>query len=373
VASRPTSSPRRATPLEGKSDQSLRERRRGAARVYEGRQATPGARVSVYTNLDGRDFRYFQFVFGRAQNSSDEEIVKELDDPEIDSPQVLYRQLAKDNYPVCPVCGKAPANVSHCAQAEQMRESGKRQPGPGTGRRTELPAAFSASELFADTLRGLLASVADLEFRHDSSQDGRVVGTDAIAGSSYLSRWCEINGKTVENLSEEQWDDLCARHGQDPAVKGFWVEGGGLKRAAGAARQPAEPETTLIGVYALAGGDMERLLEILYPGTPAQETREAIRKRVEGRKKPDKMDGLKAIAGQLATLVRGQSLSGAPPPGLTAVEHDAACHITMLRDEKYSNEEILAKLSNHRMADGLKLSMEDVHRLGNLRLKYPED
>jgi len=149
--------------------------------------------------------------------------------------------------------------------------------------------------------------------------------------------------------------------------------GAGLKRAVGAARQPAEPETTLIGVYALAGGDMERLLEILYPGTPTQERREAIRKRVEGKKKLDKIDGLKAIAGQLATLVRGEPLGGAPPPSLTAVEHDAACYITVLRDEEHSDEEILAKLSNHRMAGGSKLSMEDVHRLGSLRLRYTED
>jgi hypothetical protein len=347
------------------------ERRRGAgrsARVYSPRQTT----VSVHEKLDGRDLRYFKFVFGRAQRLPIEDIIKDLDDPEIDSPQVLYQQLARDGYPVCSKCGKAPVNGMHCAQAEQMRESGKRQPGPGTGRGTELPTALPASDLFAHTLSGLLASVADLEFRHDRSQDGRIAGTDAIVGSAYLSRWCEINGKIVENFSEEEWDDLCARHGQDPAVEGFWVDGGGLKRAAGAARQPAEPETTLIGVYALAGGDMERLLDILYPGTPTQEVREAIRKRVEGKKKPDKIDGLKAIAGQLATLVRGQPLDGAPPTALTAVEHDAACYITELRGEEHSDEEILAKLSNHRMADGSKLSMEDVHRLGNLRLRYTE-
>ena len=325
--------------------------------------------MSVHEELDGRDLRYFKFVFGRAQRWPIEAIVKDLDDPEINSPQVLYQQLARDGYPVCPECGKAPVNVTHCAQAE----SRKQQPGPGTGRGTELPAALPASELFAHTLRGLLASVTDLEFRHDRSQDGRIVGTDAIAGSAYLSRSCEINGKIVENFSEEKWDELCARHGQDPAVEGFWVEGDGLKRAAGAARQPAEPETTLIGVYALAGGDMERLLEILYPGAPTEEIREAIRKRVEGKKKLDKIDGLQAIAGQLATLVRGQPLDGRPPTGLTAVEHDAACHITVLRDEGHSDEEILEKLSNHKMADGSKLSMEDVRWLGNFRLRYTEN
>jgi hypothetical protein len=233
-----------------------------------------------------------------------------------------------------------------------------------------LPAPSRASELFADLLRSLLSSAATLEFRYDSSQDGRIAGTDVIPGPSYFSRRYEREGRIVENWSEEQWKALCISHGQDPAVEGFWTEGGGLNRAAGAERHPAEPETTLIGIYALAGGDMEPLIEALYPGPPNAQTREAIRKRVEGKKKPDNMDGLKAIAGQLATLVRGQTLVGAPPPGVAAVEHDAACYISMLRDANHSYEEILAKLANHRMADGSKLSMADVHRLAGLKLKY---
>jgi hypothetical protein len=250
---------------------------------------------------------------------------------------------------VCPACGAAPIDKKHSCES-------KRQPGPGTEKSSELPDPSLASELFADTLRSLLARVADLEPRHESSQDGRIVGRDTFVGSLYLSRRDERNDKDVENFSEERWNDLCARHGQNPTVEGFWVEGDGLKRAAGAARHPAEPLTTFIGVYALADGDMNRLLEMLYPGTPTQETLEAIRKRVDGKKKPDNMDGLKALAQQLATLVQGQGLSGAPPPGLTAEEHDAACYITMLREEKFSEEEIEKKLSNHRMADGSALS-----------------
>ena len=314
-------------------------------------------------NPDSRDLRYLQFVTDRMNGHSDEQIANKL----ISGPPTsLYRQLANDGYPVCPACGAAPIDKTHSCES-------KRQPGPGTGKSSELPDPSLASELFADTLRSLLARVADLEPRHESSQDGRIVGTDTFVGSLYLSRRDKRNGKVVENFSAEQWNDLCARHGQNPTVEGFWVEGDGLKRAAGAARHPAEPLTTLIGVYALADGDMNRLLETLYPGTPTQETLEAIKKRVDGKKKPDKMDGLKALARQLATLVRGQELSGAPPPGLTPVEHDAACYITMLREEKFSDEEIAKKLSNHRMADGSGLSRADIQRLGNLQLRYDED
>jgi hypothetical protein len=312
-------------------------------------------------NPDSRDLRYLQFVTDRMHGDSDKQIAHKLVSG---PPTSLYRQLANDGYPVCPACGAAPIDKKHSCRS-------KRQPGPGTGKSSELPDPSLASELFADTLRSLLAKVADLEPRHESSQDGRIVGRDTfVPGPSYLSRRTKWKGKVVENFSQEQWNELCARHGQNPTVEGFWVEGDGLKRAAGAARHPAEPLTTFIGVYALADGDMNRLLETLYPGTPTQETLEAIEKRVDGKKKPDNMDGLKSLAQQLATLVRGQGLSGAPPPGLTAVEHDAACYITMLREEKFSEEEIEKKLSNHRMADGSALSRADIQRLGNLRLRY---
>jgi len=311
-----------------------------------------------------RDFRYLTFVTGRAYGWNDEDIATKC---KCGSAAHLYRRLNADGYPVCATCGAAPISKEHACKP-------KRRPGPGTGEGRELPAVSRASDLFTDTLRDLLASVADLEHRQERSQDGRILGLDVVEGSSlYFSRRCEIRGKILENYSEEQWKELCAQYGENPEVEGFWVDSKGLKRAAGAARHPAEPLTTLIAVYALAGGDMEELLEKLYPGTPAQETREAIRKRVDGKKKPDKVDGLKVLARQLSTLVRGQALGGAPPPGLTEMEHDAACYITLLRGQERSDQEILSRLSNHRTADGVELSMADVHRLENLRLRYEAD
>jgi len=314
--------------------------------------------------LDPRESRYLMFLNGRVNGWNDEAIATKC---KCISAAHLYRCLRADGYPVCPTCGASPISGDHACKP-------KRQPGPGTGQSRELPAVSRASGLFTDSLRDLLASVADLEHRQERSQDGRILGLDMVEGSSlYFSRRCEIRGKILENYSEERWNELCAQYGEDPEVEGFWVDSKGLKRAAGAARHPAEPLTTLIAVYALAGGDMEELLERLYPGTPAQETREAIRKRVDGKKKPDKVDGLKVIARQLATLVRGQALAGAPPLGLTEMEHDAACYITLLRGQERSDQEILSRLSNHRTADGSELSMADVHRLENLRLRYETD
>ena len=49
--------------------------------------------MSMQKKLDERDFRYLQFVVGRAHGTTDEQIVKELEDPDIESPQVLYRDV----------------------------------------------------------------------------------------------------------------------------------------------------------------------------------------------------------------------------------------------------------------------------------------
>jgi hypothetical protein len=129
-------------------------------------------------NPDSRDLRYLQFVTDRMHGHSDKQIANKLVSG---PPTLLYRQLANDGYPVCPACGAAPIDKKHSCRS-------KRQPGPGMGKSSELPDPSLASELFADTLRSLLARVADLEPRHESSQDGRIVGRDTFVGSLYLSR-----------------------------------------------------------------------------------------------------------------------------------------------------------------------------------------
>src|SRR5215210_447789 len=139
-------------------------------------------------NLDSRDLQYLQFFNDRMHGHSDEQIANKLVSG---PPTSLYRQLANDGYPVCPACGESPINKNHSCKS-------KRQFGPGTGKSSDLPDPSLASELFADTLRRLLARVADLEPRHESSQDGRIVGRDTFVGSLYLSRRNERKDKVVE-------------------------------------------------------------------------------------------------------------------------------------------------------------------------------
>jgi hypothetical protein len=313
--------------------------------------------MSVHEKLDERDLRYFKFAFGRAQGWPDKRIVEELGDPDIDSPQALYRRLSQDDYPVCPECGMALVSANHCKPPKRQRN-----PGAGIGQRRQLPPAAEASDLFRERLEVLLREVDELEHQDEVLQDGRVAATGVYKANA---AWVPRTGNS------EEWRALCERYGQEPSTEGFWATDIFLKAPAGAARKPSEPVVTLIGVYALSGGDIDPLLKKLYPGTPSEETLKKIRDRVEGEKKPDNVDGLRTVAAQLATLVRGGTIEGAPPVPLTPEEHDAACFITQLREEGHSEDMILRRLSNHRRRNGKALTKKDVGVLGNLWLRYP--
>ena len=257
-----------------------------------------------------------------------------------------------------------------------VEEYKARNPGAGTGQHRELPPPVRAVGLFQERLEALqvlLRDAEDLEHRQESYQDGRFPGADVYEGTLIFSRYRRDNeGRRLEIYSEQQWRKLCEQYGQDPEEEHFGVMDSVLQAPTEAVPAPPEPLTTLIGIYALAGGQIEPLLEALYPGEPSREVLEEVRKCVEGKKKTDKKDGLKTLARQLAVLARGGGLRGAPPIALSSEEHDAACYITQLRDEDRPEEDILRSLSNHRKPDGSKLTKEDVDRLGLLRLRYPK-
>lgn len=246
----------------------------------------------------------------------------------------------------------------------------KRKPGEGSGEYEEMPPAVRAGKLFREHLRVLLEDVESLEHRREIHQDKRFVGANVYQDPVVLFRRDPVSNREI--FTAEDWRKLCERHGQDSDADEIMVRDAVTQTSEGAAPSPVEPLTTLIGVYALSGGEMEPLLEALHPGSPSEDAKEAIRKRIEGRKKRDGLDGLRTVAEQLAQRVRGRPPAGSPRPSLSAVEHDAACYITHLRGQGLSTETILSKLFNHRAADGSRLTKEEVLRLGNLRLRYPE-
>lgn len=239
--------------------------------------------------------------------------------------------------------------------------------GPGSGQGSTKPPAQRAVELFRERLQALLVDVDKLEGREDVYQDGRFVAQHSKLGSQLFLRY-GLEGRTL--YSEDEWRELCQQYDQDPTEDSFVVMNVHSSFPVGASPQPPEPLTALIGVYALAGGDMETLLEALHPGVATEEVVQRVRKHVEGKKRPDKMDGLKTVAGQLAKLVYGEPARGAPSSPLSAVELDAARYITRLQKEKQSTQAIMAKLRNHKKDDGSSFTEDDVLRLGNLRLPY---
>jgi hypothetical protein len=111
-----------------------------------------------------------------------------------------------------------------------------------------------------------------------------------------------------ERYSKEEWAKLSEQYDLDPDDTGFWDTNVVIRLPGGAALSPSEIEATLMGVYALAGGQMDLLLEVLHPDSlsASAETRVGIRKCVEGsRADGDTRDGLKVLAQHLATWVRG--------------------------------------------------------------------
>lgn len=136
---------------------------------------------------------------------------------------------------------------------------------------------------------------------------------------------------------------------------------------------PSEIEATLIGVYALAGGQMDLLLEALHPDSlsATNETREEIRQYVEGsRADGDKRDGLRVLAPNLAAWVRGGGFRQGRRPELSEMDHAVATITTKYRKDGFTDEQIARKLALLEKEDGTPYSVKDVTELGNLGLSW---
>jgi hypothetical protein len=126
-------------------------------------------------------------------------------------------------------------------------------------------------------------------------------------------------------------------------------------------------------VYALAGGDMDRLLDALHLDTSSVgvKTREEIRQCIEGPRPDDKKDGLKVLARQLATWVRGSEVHTGRPSGRSRADHAFACAITHYRKQGLSDEEIARKEADRKKGDGTSYTIKDITELGDLSLSWP--
>ena len=234
------------------------------------------------------------------------------------------------------------------------------------GQGKKLPPFSNATDLIKQYLEALLKSAELLKQMEESLYGRQFVRQDVEPAAVLFSR---------ELMSKEGWEAYCEQHGLDPDGKDeeIWETNALAKLPGGVALSPTEDETILIAVYALGGGDMDALLDLLHPDSPSvkAETREGVRVCVEGAKAgSDAKDGLKVLARQLATWVRGSEVKSGRPPGLSKADHAFACRITHYRNQGLTDEEILDKESHRKTADGTSYSLEDVAELGDLGLTW---
>ena len=208
------------------------------------------------------------------------------------------------------------------------------------GPRKDLPPAANAADLFKERLEALREDVELLEHINEGLY-GKYFGRTNVETASVLDG-------------------------------GHWIDDAVISLPGTVARSPSEIEVTLIGVYALAGGRMDLLLEKLHldPSSVDTKTREEIRQCIEGSRARDKKDGLKVLARQLATWVRGGEVGTGRPPALPEMDHEVASITTKYRKDGLTDEQIAGKLTHLKKEDGTSYSVEDITELGDLGLSW---
>jgi len=83
----------------------------------------------------------------------------------------LYRQLARDRFPVCSVCGATHMEEEHCKQPESKRKA--RPSRQGEGVTVELPPAAGAAELFQGVIKKLERNASGLWRRKEYLKNKR--------------------------------------------------------------------------------------------------------------------------------------------------------------------------------------------------------
>jgi len=230
---------------------------------------------------------------------------------------------------------------SETRPAKKERPKGLPQRLRDAGPRKDLPPAANAADLFKERLEALRESVELLEHINEG-----------------------LYGKYFGRTNVERASVLHAGHWTDDAV---------VSLPGTVARSPTEIEVTLIGVYALAGGRMDLLLEKLHldPSSVDAKTREKIRQCIEGsRADRDAKDGLKVLARQLATWVRGGEVGTGRPSELPEMDHEVASITTKYRKDGLTDEQIAGKLTHLKKEDGTSYSVEDITELGDLGFSW---
>jgi hypothetical protein len=265
---------------------------------------------------------YFKLVWGRAKGAFDEEIVRELDDPDIDSPQALYRKLNIDGHPICLVCGTTYVEEGHCEILER-----RRKPRRGTDVRTELPTAERAIPLFDPVIDTLVDYVIDLTTLREVYANERFEAVDRYEMSAII--------EPVENTTTY----------------------GSATFPLGAKQDPPHQLIALIAAYVIEGKPLDPLLEKLHH-SPTNADWHKLEKKVEE---------LRLAARHVAKLVRG----GVVRPGhntdeLNHHEQAAAQYITSQLRAGTPEPDIDETLRNR------GFSRQEIDWLKKFRIDYPD-
>jgi hypothetical protein len=277
----------------------------------------------------------------------------------------MRQELEEWDFPSWFIEGDAPRKPNKPLEASKPAKSKRRA--RGTGPVIELPPASNAMPLFREKLDALAQDNEDLRHRNEKLQGGLFHHFDVWTDSSYFRR---------EELPEEQSEFLAETHNLDPNAEGFldtkrsWGLGDGTP-------VPQAPLPALIAAYVLTGGDPEPLLRALHPGEPSAKELEQIRMCIEGKKNQNgaPRDGLKAVAQQLARMVRGGPVrQGRYSEDLSHLDIVVAYRISDDRKAGMSDTEVFEKL-HHDPPFALtlreELTWDEYYRLRDLNLEGP--
>jgi hypothetical protein len=314
--------------------------------------------MSIQKPPDARDLRYLKLVNGRQQGLTEEEIAKRAGE---ESPTLLYERIKEDGHPICPKCGATYVDETHCEVAPTEKSGGGRK-ARSSGPARQLPPASSAAPLFREKLESLLQANEELKHRDEKLQGGRFFQSSVKWDPASFSR---------DLMSDEQWQYIRESLGLDPEAKDYMYFGGATWFLGGGSAAPDDPLPALIGAYLLAGGEVEPLVGLLHLDLESAEWKQ-IEKRIAGRQSADGLDGLKTLARQLATLIRGGKLGqGRDPTEVSNVEYNLASRITELRKQGWSHEDAYQKVRSLNNSFARELSWEDYQRLAGLQTEFP--
>ena len=267
----------------------------------------------------------------------------------------MRQELEQWNLPVWLVEGDSPPAAK--TKKKSQRERKTRSLGPAE----ELPPADDAAPLFRERLEALIRETEWLKYRREKLQGKHFVASSVREAPVYFSD---------EALSEYRRE-----LGLGDVADAFMHFGGARFNIEGGTLAPQPPLPELIAAYLLAGGQPEPLVQALHPN-PASAEWDKIKKHIEGRKSDKRYgkDGLKALAQQLATLIRGSTLpDNRPQSELSPFEVNVGARISDAKrlNPKASYRELYEGFLHRLGFSEEQLSWDDCRRLADLDQEWP--